>query len=192
VSGSLRVISGSYGGRGLKAPRGTNTRPTSARVREALFSVLGDVSGQRVLDLYAGSGALAIEALSRGAASAVLVEQDRAAVACIRENLAALAVERRAELIARAVAKASAEIVRRGPYDLILCDPPWAELDRTVDELCHLVGQGVLAAGGRLTLEHSGKAPRPAVAGLDAFDERHWGDTAVTLFRGGSGSGPQT
>jgi 16S rRNA (guanine966-N2)-methyltransferase len=192
VSGSLRVIAGVYGGRGLKAPRGMNTRPTSARVREALFSVLGDVSGRNVLDLYAGTGALAIEALSRGAARAVLVEHDRAALACIRENLAALGAETRTELIPRAIAKASGDIVRRGPFELILCDPPWSDLDRAADELRRLVSGGALAEGGTLTLEHSAKAPRPEIAGLDAFDQRHWGDTAVSLFRRASGSGPQT
>jgi 16S rRNA (guanine966-N2)-methyltransferase len=185
VSGSLRVIAGTWGGRSLKAPRGTNTRPTSARVREALFAVLGDVTGQHVLDLYAGSGALAIEALSRGAAHALLVEHDRAAADCIRENLSALAAGERAALVARKIASAAAEIGRRGPFDLVLCDPPWPDLDRAVAELERLLHAGVLRDGGRVTLEHPAKAPHPELSGLVAYDRRRWGDTAVSLFRRG-------
>ena len=85
----MRVVAGEYKGRRLVAPRGSRTRPTADRVREALFSMLGDVSGARVLDLYAGSGALGIEALSRGAESAVFVERDRAALAALVPNVAA-------------------------------------------------------------------------------------------------------
>jgi 16S rRNA (guanine966-N2)-methyltransferase len=189
---SLRVIAGRYGGRSLKAPRGTKTRPTSARVREALFAVLGDVADVRVLDLHAGTGALSIEALSRGARSALLVEYDRAALACLRENLETLGATGQADLISRKVAQAEAEILRRGPFDLVLCDPPWSELDRAVEELARLVAAGAVAPDGRLALEHSAKAPRPAIAGLEGYDERRWGDTAVSLFRPITESGPQT
>ena len=186
------MIAGTHGGRTLKAPRGTHTRPTSARVREALFAVLGDLDGARVLDLHAGSGALAIEALSRGAANALLVEHDRAAVACIRDNVAALGLGERASLLPRRIATALAEIVRRGPFDLILCDPPWAELDRARAELERLVTSGALERAGRLTLEHPAREPEPELAGLAAFDRRRWGDTAVSLFRAAAESGPQT
>ncbi len=89
----MRVIAGRYGGRELVAPRGRATRPTSDRVREALFSILADVGGARVLDLFAGSGALAIEALSRGAAQATLVDSGAGAVAAIKGNLEALGIE---------------------------------------------------------------------------------------------------
>ena len=89
----MRVIGGQWRGRTLVAPRGRDTRPTADRVREALFSILGDVAGERVLDLFAGSGALAIEALSRGASEATLVDSSPAAVAVIRRNLAALGVD---------------------------------------------------------------------------------------------------
>jgi len=192
VSGSLRVVSGLYGGRSLKAPRGMNTRPTSARVREALFSVLGEMSGLRVLDLYAGTGALAIEALSRGAASALLVEHDRAAAACIRENLTALGLGERATLLPRRIGHALGEISRRGPFDLVLCDPPWAELEPALTELGRLVAGDAIATSGRLALEHAAKTPVPAIAGLLADDARRWGDTAVSLFRVAPASGRQT
>ncbi len=89
----MRVIGGEYGGRTLVAPRGRGTRPTSDRVREAVFSILGDVAGARVLDLFAGSGALAIEALSRGASAATLVDSSAAAVLAARRNLEALGLE---------------------------------------------------------------------------------------------------
>jgi 16S rRNA (guanine(966)-N(2))-methyltransferase RsmD len=183
VSGSLRVIAGSYGGRTLKAPRGQATRPTSARVREALFAVLGDMTGLAVLDLHAGTGALAIEALSRGAARAVLVEHDRAALECIRENLTALGARDRAQIVPRTVARAAREIAQQSPFDLVLCDPPWSDLERAAAELEQLVKQGVLVSGGRVALEHSAKVPRPDIAGLEPEDERRWGDTAVSLFR---------
>src|SRR3954467_11479649 len=91
----MRVVAGAYKGRRLHAPRGRRTRPTADRVREALFSVLGDVSGLRVLDLFAGSGALGIEALSRGAASAGFVERAPAAVKALAGNLASLGIEAR-------------------------------------------------------------------------------------------------
>jgi 16S rRNA (guanine966-N2)-methyltransferase len=186
------VIAGIYGGRSLKAPRGQQTRPTSARVREALFAVLGDMSGLRVLDLYAGTGALAIEALSRGAASALLVEHDRGAIACIRENLAALGAGESAALIPRPIGSALAEIGRRGPFDLVLCDPPWAELEGALVEVGRLVASGAIATSGQLALEHSQKAPRPEIAGLLLDDARRWGDTAVSLFRLAPKSGRQT
>src|SRR3954447_25917649 len=89
----MRIVAGRWGGRTLHAPRGRNTRPTSDRVREALFSILGPLEGERVLDLFAGSGALGLEALSRGAASATLVERERAALRVLRENVAELAAD---------------------------------------------------------------------------------------------------
>ena len=117
----MRIVAGEYGGRRLHAPRGTRTRPTADRVREALFSMLGDVSGARVLDLYAGSGALGIEALSRGAASAVFVERDARAAATITRNLDALGADaevRRQDAL-RFLASGA------GPFDLVFCDPPY-------------------------------------------------------------------
>src|SRR5262249_36636856 len=106
--GRMRVIAGHLGGRRLSAPRGLATRPTSDRVREALFSALGDVGGATVLDLYAGTGALGIEALSRGAAGATFVENARPALAALRGNLAALGLEEQARVIAQPVARSAA------------------------------------------------------------------------------------
>src|SRR3954453_13668244 len=123
----MRVIAGSYGGRTLKAPAGDGTRPTSDRVREALFSILGDrVAGARVLDLFAGSGALGIEALSRGAASATFVDDAPAALRVLRANLEALGED--AEVVrADAVRWLRAASGRAHQYDLVLLDPPYRQ-----------------------------------------------------------------
>src|SRR5262249_58893941 len=102
----MRVIAGALGGRRLVAPRGAATRPTSDRVREALFSALGDVGGARVLDVFAGTGALGIEALSRGAEHATFVESARPALAALRANLAALGIEGLARVVPQPVARA--------------------------------------------------------------------------------------
>ncbi len=122
----LRVVAGRFGGRRLERPRGAPTRPTADRVREALFSMLGDVDGDRVLDLFAGSGALGIEALSRGAASAVFVERDARAAAAIKRNLESLGVEARV---------ARQDVLgflgrEQGPFDLVFCDPPYDSASR--------------------------------------------------------------
>lgn len=185
----MRVVAGRLGGRALKAPAGDATRPTGARVKEALFSILGDLRGSRVLDLYAGSGALGIEALSRGAERAVFVENARPALACLRENLARLGLEGQAHVVAARVAEARRELESRGPFDLVLCDPPWREVDRAFEELQALAARGLLARGGRLVLEHDAKAPPRVDEGRDAgaralvqVDRRRWGDTAITFF----------
>ena len=110
----MRVVAGRLGGRRLRAPRGRDTRPTSDRVREALFSMLGALEGARVLDLFGGSGALAIEALSRGASSAVIVERDGRAVEVIRANLDALGLGEDEAILERAHARAAA-LLREDP-----------------------------------------------------------------------------
>jgi 16S rRNA (guanine966-N2)-methyltransferase len=181
---SSRVIAGELGGRVLKVPRGMATRPTGAKVRGALFNVLAGISGAKVLDLYAGSGALAIEALSRGAARAVLVEHDRAALACIRENVAALGLDARTEVLPLRLPRALARARVHGPFDLVLCDPPWADLNDACTTLAELVREGGLAAGARVALEHSAKDSVPDVSGLVLAARRTWGDTAVSLFTG--------
>jgi 16S rRNA (guanine966-N2)-methyltransferase len=159
-------------------------------VKEALFSVLSDVTGARVLDLYAGSGALGIEALSRGAARAVFVEATRSALACLRENLLNLALAGQADVLPLRVEAARAKLVARGPFDLVLCDPPWRDVPHALAELEGLARAGALARGARVALEHSAKAPPPArnpdtgrPSALYAYDQRQWGDTGMTLFR---------
>jgi len=175
----VRVIAGHYGGRTLTAPRGRDTRPTSDRVREALFSILGSVAGARVLDLFAGSGALAIEALSRGAASAVLIDASAAAVAAIRVNLAALGVEAEVHRQTALGFLRSARVAAR-QYDLVFLDPPYRDAarlgPRLVDDLV-----AVLAPGARVVAESDRRAPLE-LARLTCFDERRYGDTLIRIY----------
>lgn len=181
----MRVIAGTLRGRALSAPAGDATRPTGARVKEALFSILSDVSGARVLDLYAGSGALGIEALSRGASAAVFVEAARPALACLRENLTKLRLERVATTLPLRVESAEAPLRRHAPFELVLCDPPWRDVVAARERLEALANAGLFAVGARIVLEHAAKDPPPALEGasrLHVCDERRWGDTAVTLF----------
>jgi 16S rRNA (guanine966-N2)-methyltransferase len=190
----MRVIAGALRSRPLKAPPGDATRPTGARVREALFSILGDVAEHKVLDLYAGSGALGIEALSRGASSAVFVESSRPALSCLRDNLATLGLERVATTLGRRAEGSAIELARYGPFDLVLCDPPWRDVEAAVTVLSELCRAGLFAPGSRVVLEHAAKQPPPEVQTslLRVFDERRWGDTAVTLFEPAAVPGPAT
>lgn len=178
-----RIVSGSAGGRRLSTPTGAGTRPTSDRVREALFSRLDHLdvlSGARVLDLYAGSGALALEAMSRGAARALLVESDRAAAAVARSNAQALGwssvVEVRSESVEKALLGGTAY-----PVDLVFLDPPYdlAE-DRLGDVLALLVAHGWLAADALVVVERSSRSPQPMwPVGLAEAGERRYGETKV-------------
>ncbi len=181
----MRVIAGRLRGRALQAPAGDATRPTGARVKEALFSILGDVTDARVLDLYAGSGALGIEALSRGAARAVFVEAARPALACLRENLTKLGLDGAATVLPVRVEAALTQLRKHGPFELVVCDPPWRDVTTARRELEALASAGLFAAGARIVLEHAAKDPPQAPEGvtlLQVCDERRWGDTAVTLF----------
>jgi 16S rRNA (guanine966-N2)-methyltransferase len=172
----MRVIAGQWGGRRLQAPTGAATRPTSDRVREALFSILGDrVAGARVLDLFAGSGALGIEALSRGASEATFVDSSPAAVKAVQGNLEALGAE--AE-----VRRADARVFLRGAsgagrhYDLVFLDPPYrrtAELGAPLSELL----PAVLAPGALVVSESDRRAPLELT--MPTTDERRYGDTLI-------------
>jgi 16S rRNA (guanine966-N2)-methyltransferase len=173
----VRVVAGELGGRRLASPpKGADVRPTSDRVREALFSILGDVSGKTVLDLYSGTGALAIEALSRGAADATLVDV-RTSLA--RRNIAALGLAGRTEVV-RSDALSYLRRSRRR-FDLILCDPPYRLADRLEAQLETLI-PARLAEDGLFVAESA--ARRPLRLGLEAVDERRYGDTHVGIYRG--------
>jgi 16S rRNA (guanine966-N2)-methyltransferase len=175
---SLRVVAGAHRGRPLKAPPGRGTRPTADKVREALFSILGPIEQARVLDLFAGSGALGIEALSRGAASATFVEQDRRAAAVIRQNLEALGEE--AEVV---VADAASWLQRQSTaaFDLVLIDPPYdsaAALGATLSELL----PPVLGQTGRIVTESDKR--NPLTLDLPLAKERTYGDTRIAIHHG--------
>ncbi|MCS6900769.1 MAG: 16S rRNA (guanine(966)-N(2))-methyltransferase RsmD [Myxococcales bacterium] len=174
----LRIVAGRLGGRRLIVPRDSATRPTSERVREALFSILGSIEGN-VLDLYAGSGALGFEALSRGASRVVFVESRRHALHALWENACSLGVETAISLIPRPVERASP----RGPFSLILADPPYAlvENGQAPRTLVALLASGILAPGGVLVLEHAARTPPPALGGLFLRECRCYGDTALSI-----------
>jgi 16S rRNA (guanine966-N2)-methyltransferase len=174
----VRVIAGSHRGAPLRAPRGRATRPTSDRVREAVFSILFDVSGARVLDLYAGSGALAIEALSRGASAATLVDSSPAAESAIRRNLEALSL--RAEVRREPVHS----FLRTAPsdfrqYDLVFIDPPYRTASTLGRELSRQLAP-LLAPGARVVAESDRRGP--LALDLALHDERRYGDTLIRIY----------
>jgi 16S rRNA (guanine966-N2)-methyltransferase len=179
-----RIISGTAGGRRLRTPAGAGTRPTSDRVREALFSRLehrGLLDGTRVLDLYAGSGALGLEAASRGAAEVLLVESHRPAVTVIRANIAAVGHPRvrvLADTVERALAAGPPDGI---PRDLVILDPPYdLSEDALAEVLALLVGHEWLGAESFVVVERSTRTPQPRwPAGLELSGEKRYGETAV-------------
>ena len=174
----MRVIAGIYGGRTLKTPPGAATRPTSDRVREALFSILGArVEGARVLDLFAGSGALGIEALSRGARDATFVDAAPAAIRALEANLQALGI---AADVHRgdAVRFVSAASARGAQYDLVFLDPPYRQAERLARSLSEAL-PAVLAPGAVAVAESDRRAP--LVLDLPLDDERRYGDTLIRI-----------
>ncbi|HWE34167.1 MAG TPA: 16S rRNA (guanine(966)-N(2))-methyltransferase RsmD [Solirubrobacteraceae bacterium] len=175
------MIAGLYRGRPLVAPRGQATRPTSDRVREALFSILGPVDGLRVLDLFAGSGALAVEALSRGAAAATLVDSSAAAIIAVRRNLESLGVEaevRRQDVFAfLRNARAQAR-----DYDLVFLDPPYRRASSLGARLADAL-EPVLSPGARVVSESDRRAPlRLPLAGAAEPLGRLYGDTLISIY----------
>jgi 16S rRNA (guanine966-N2)-methyltransferase len=175
----VRVIAGIYGGRRLTAPSGSSTRPTSDRVREALFSILGTrVQGARVLDLFAGSGALGIEALSRGAQSALFVDDAHAAVRAIRGNLQTLgagAEVRRGDVLRYLGAAPDSG----AQYDLVFLDPPYRLADSLAGRLSEAL-PAVLAPGAVAVAESDRRAP--LALDLPLHDERRYGDTLIRFY----------
>ena len=168
---ALRIVAGAFGGRRLEAPADSRVRPTADRVREAWFSILGaDVAGARVLDLFAGSGALGLEAISRGAAHAEFVELNGASLAALKANIAALDVAGRTT-VHRGDALRFAGRLSAGAFDVALADPPY-----TADFAERLVALfRKVPFAGILAVEH--RADRV----VDGDETRRWGDTAVTF-----------
>jgi 16S rRNA (guanine966-N2)-methyltransferase len=193
----MRITGGTLRSRVLRAPRGAATRPTSDRVREALFGILesaGVVENARVLDLYAGTGALALEALSRGAALAMLVESSREAAAAARANVATLGLQDRAQVVEADVRHAMRRIERAGPFDLVLADPPWALVDtgEAARSLAEIPAAGLLTKGAILVLEHAARSTPPEIAGMAATSTRRYGDAALTFYKPAILAAPQT
>ena len=170
--GFIRIIAGDFKGRRLKTPAGDRTRPTADRVREAWFSILQrSIPGARVLDLFAGSGALGLESLSRGATSAEFVELNRLALSALKANIQTLHVDDRA-VVHRLDALRFAERLHPGQYDVAFADPPYAG-----DQAARLVAMFRLTAFARIiSIEHPADRPIPG------DDTRRYGDTAVTFI----------
>jgi 16S rRNA (guanine966-N2)-methyltransferase len=176
----MRVIAGELGGQQLVAPRGWKVRPTSDRAREAIFSVLGErVEGARVLDLYCGTGALAIEALSRGAAHAIMVDRDtRAALG----NVERLGVSERVELVRSDVSRwlAADEDGARRSFDLVFIDAPYRLADRVGQELDSQL-PGLLREGGRAIVESGARKPL-RIESLPRLRQRRYGAADVSIY----------
>lgn len=183
----VRVIAGSARGRRLVVPDGESVRPTKDIAREAMFSALdarGLLQGANVLDLYAGSGALAIEALSRGGAEAVLVERDRGAVDAIRVNVEVLSDDEPVDVVARDVGRfVAAGPPRQAPFDLVFVDPPYRTPDEDVTALLvALQAPGWLSTGAIVSVERPHRNPVVVPPGFTNGWERTFGDTLLTFL----------
>ena len=182
----MRIIAGTARGLSLKVPHGTRVRPTSGRVRTSLFSILADcLEGARVADLFAGCGALGIEALSRGAASCAFVENARQALAALRDNLARARLADRATVLVHDAFDAASLIGAAGPLDLVLVDPPYRVLHEQPQRFLTLM-KGLapgLAPDGFVVVQHDGQTVFPSAIGcLRLTDRRSYGATGITFF----------
>lgn len=177
----MRIIAGSRKGARIFAPRGLDTRPTGDRVREAVFNLVGPVDGADVLDLYAGSGALGLEALSRGAARVTFVESDREAAETIVRNLDKLRLEGAVVLREDVARKLAADAAQGRRYDLVLIDPPYSMVPRIQSTLASYLPPIVAPSG--LVVVESGAREEPDLP-LPKRTSRRYGSTRVTLFEG--------
>lgn len=183
---AMRIIAGAARGRGLVAPAGEKTRPTSDKLRGALFNILAPrVEGARVLDLFSGTGAFALEAMSRGAASAVLVDSDRRAIEAIRKNASAVlgdSAKARIEIIQSDYRKAVGAL-SGAQFDLAFLDPPYALVDVYADAIARLSARNLLADDVVLVLERAKGSEQVSAPGFYVYDARTYGDTAVDFMR---------
>ena len=176
----MRIIAGVHKGRTLKSPKWDGLRPTSDKLRETLFNILAPrIDGARVLDVFAGTGAVALEALSRGAAAATCVESDRRAAKLIEENAALCGEQKRCAIIRDVVERALQRPLPGGPFDIIVLDPPYeyAALDEAVRQA------GIQKApDGIVVLEHTSRLTPPAPAGLALTRTVKSGDSALSFY----------
>ena len=184
----MRLTGGTDRGRKLRGPRGSGTRPTASRVRQAIFNILGPPPDAPILDLFAGTGALGIEALSRGAPKAVFIERDTRALANLTRNLKELGLEDRAVVLGGSVQTVLARIGEtHGAFAWVFVDPPYAseEAERALSSLANC---GALAPGAVVIVEHDKRNVPPDAAGdLHLVDRRYYGDTGVSFFRRATG-----
>lgn len=190
----MRIVAGRFKGRRLSGPKGAAARPTSDKVREALFSILGDVSGLRVLDLFAGTGALGLEALSRGAERVVFVERDRRMLTVLRSNIETVAGAAASPAQAEAASGDALDYLRRTSgresFDLVLLDPPYAEAERLAEPLRELLVP-LLEPGALVVVECDRRSPlmledaggAGLQEGLTLQSERRYGDTLLRILQ---------
>jgi 16S rRNA (guanine966-N2)-methyltransferase len=176
---NLRIISGKFGGRTIQAPDGKITHPMSERVRGSMFNIIGDeIKGAEVLDIFAGTGSLGLEALSRGAANVTFVERDRLASKILAENIKVLNVDS----LTTAVKIGAGTWIEKNQdklYDIIFADPPYNDLQlSTVSRL-----GGLLKPNGLMVLSYPGRGEVPAVYGVVVVDNRSYGTAALTFYR---------
>lgn len=184
----MRLTGGLDRGRRLRAPRGAGTRPTGAKVREAIFNILGPPPEEPILDLFAGTGALGIEALSRGASSAVFVEREARALTALQRNLRELGVASKARVVGADVLTALQRLEGEGiRFAWVFIDPPYAA--RAVEPvLARLSGSPLMACGAVIVVEHDKRHQPPESAGLvQMTDRRFYGDTGVSFYRAEAG-----
>ncbi|NBD22513.1 16S rRNA (guanine(966)-N(2))-methyltransferase RsmD [Paenibacillus glycinis] len=181
----MRVIAGTAKGRSLKAVPGKNTRPTTDKVKEAIFSMIGPYfDGGLALDLFAGTGGLGIEALSRGADSAVFVDLEGASIEVIKQNVQAAGLSERAEIYRTDAARAVKALAKRDlRFALVFLDPPYRMKD--MDELmAGLAERGLLEEAATIVVEHDAEHRYPeSISGYRQIKHTHYGDTAVTIYR---------
>jgi len=184
----MRITSGIYKGRVLKTPKVEATRPTSGLVRETLFNILAhDIPEARVLDLFAGSGSVGLEALSRGAKHATFVEKARPALACLRENIATLGVAEETAVLPYPVERVLTELSRADEsFDIIFLDPPFADVEAYARTLAAVSENDLLAPDGILVAQHDARLPLPEEAGrLKRFRLQKIGDNALSMYQVG-------
>ncbi|HSD88236.1 MAG TPA: 16S rRNA (guanine(966)-N(2))-methyltransferase RsmD [Kofleriaceae bacterium] len=176
----MRIVGGNLRGRVLRAPAGMDTRPTSEKVREAIFNILPDVEGLEVLDLYAGSGALGIEALSRGAEFATFVDKGKPALTALKANLNDLGLEDRAKVVSGDAVGLAAKLIGQRPWMLVFLDPPY-QSDLAIRAATALQN---LSDDAIVVIEHDRRhVPPEKLGSLLRTDERRYGDTMVSFYR---------
>lgn len=176
---NIRIISGEFGGRKIEAPDTGRTHPMSERIRNALFNSIGsEIQGADVLDVFAGTGAIGLEAISRGARRAVFVEKDRTAQQVLARNITTLSAEARSEIIRQAV-DAWIDATGDQRFDVIFADPPYTDPQfSTVERIF-----GLLKPGGLMVLSHPGRGEIPTKTGVVVVDNRSYGNAYLTFYR---------
>jgi 16S rRNA (guanine(966)-N(2))-methyltransferase RsmD len=179
----LKLVGGRAKGQKLKGPKKAGIRPAAARVRKSLFDILGDLKGLKILDLFAGTGSMGLEALSRGAAEVTFVDDDEAAIKLLFHNLKQVGYLPQAHVLKAKAHQALRRLDRKGlQYDLIFVDPPYDQ-GQVADSLKILDDRTLLADGGQILCEHSPREKPPFLSRLQCVDTRKYGQTFVSFFK---------